>query len=95
VLLKRVIVSGVATFQLQWSQESVCPDHRREDRAFGTQQYKLSERRDSMKHQANKNPPPRQTEDPSYTEINDQEEWEVQERLASRTYYRKLQYQVR
>ncbi|RYP18644.1 hypothetical protein DL767_009789 [Monosporascus sp. MG133] len=34
-------------------------------------------------------------EDAPPTEINDQEEWEVLKILASRTYYKKLQYQVK
>jgi len=74
-VLKAAIVNGVATFQLQWSQDLACANHRPEDRASGSQRCKpLPKRRSSADHQARKNPLPKRTEGPPTSEINDQEE---------------------
>ncbi|RYP47831.1 hypothetical protein DL769_011277 [Monosporascus sp. CRB-8-3] len=95
-VLKIAIVNGVATFQLQWSLDLSCTEHRPGDRAVGSQLCKPPTKRSSpAKHHTSKSPLPGQTKDTLPTEINDQEEWEVQKILASRTHHEELQYRVK
>jgi hypothetical protein len=94
-VLKRVLVDDLATFQLQFTWD-FCANDTGEECALGSRRCKPPpKRRNSAKHQANKNPLPRPREDRPLLEINDQKEWEVQDILVSRIYYRKLQYKVK
>jgi len=52
-------------------------------------------KRNSAKHQANKNPDARRWKDILLPEINKQEEQEAQDILVSRMYYRRLQDNVK
>lgn len=91
-ILKRVIENGLATFQLQFTWRSSCADHQRKDSISESQQCEPPPKRRT--HRASKSPPPKQTEDPR-SEVDEEEEWEVQEVLHSRTYYGRLQYMVK
>jgi hypothetical protein len=78
-VLKRVLVDDLATFQLQFTWD-FCANDTGEECALGSRRCKPPpKRRNSAKHQANKNPLPRPREDRPLLEINDQKEWEVQD----------------
>lgn len=85
-VFKRVTVNSKATFQFKFSWDP-CVEHKRKDGSRWQQRRPPAERR----HLAGQSPTSI-TDAPTPT---DEEEWEVQQILASRTHCEKLQYQVK